>query len=105
VRIIHPEGTVSNIPDDVKSTSGNDALLEDKLATDIAASAVKQWNGDRQAEVSNARQLAKSDTQDAMAEEVYLAVMQYLHTVPRGVREAVITKFQQLPSPKRLITL
>jgi hypothetical protein len=95
-------GTLA-LPDNDNNVSLSDNDTE--MALDIANNARKQWNDARTAEIEANNRLQDEKVQRAMAHDIFMAVIGHLHTLPSGVRDKVIAKFQALPSPKRLITL
>lgn len=71
-------------------------------ALSIANDARKQWNDSRRDEVQSNQLLTTDEVQDAMATDIFNAVMAHLEGVPRPIQERVIAKFHAVNLPKRM---
>ena len=109
---VQDDGLITHIPlpedhqQDSLALSNDDSTdIEAQMALEIANVAKDNWNGHRKREIASNKSIMSDHAQDMMAAEIFNAFETYLHTIPSGVRDKVITKFQSLLSSKRLITL
>lgn len=73
--------------------------IDETLAIDIANSAVRQWNNNRNAEIRSSRQLQSTNIQSQMADELFTAIIDHLNGCPSTVKAKVIARLRLIRLP------
>lgn len=87
----------NNSNNEVDASDASDASDDDAL--NVANSAVRQWNNNRNDEIRSSRQLQSANIQSQMADELFTAIIDHLNGCPSTVKAKVIARLRLIRLP------